>query len=102
MGNTKIGKTYKGRLWVMGIDSDLIRGHIDTIILKILFDGDKYGYEICKDVEEKSGNITFTVTGSGHGVGMSQYGANYIAKQGKSYKEILNNYYVGTQIRKNK
>ena len=56
----------------------------------------------CFDVEEKSGNITFTVTGSGHGVGMSQYGANYMAKQGKSYREILNNYYVGTQIRKNK
>ena len=37
-----------------GIDSDLIRGHIDTIILKILFEGDKYGYEICKEVEEKS------------------------------------------------
>lgn len=38
-----------------GIDSDLIRGHIDTIILKALFEGDKYGYEICKEVEEKSG-----------------------------------------------
>lgn len=38
----------------MGIDSDLIRGHIDTIILKILFSGDKYGYEICKEVEERS------------------------------------------------
>ena len=39
----------------MGIDSDLIRGHIDTIILKILKDGDRYGYEICKEVEEKTG-----------------------------------------------
>ena len=38
-----------------GIDSDLIRGHIDTIILKALFEGDKYGYEICKEVEERSG-----------------------------------------------
>ena len=38
-----------------GIDSDLIRGHIDTIILKVLFEGDKYGIEICKEVEEKSG-----------------------------------------------
>ena len=37
-----------------GIDSDLIRGHIDTIILKVLSDGDKYGIEICKEVEEKS------------------------------------------------
>lgn len=38
-----------------GIDSDLIRGHIDTIILKSLFESDKYGYEICKEVEERSG-----------------------------------------------
>ncbi len=37
-----------------GIDSDLIRGHIDTIILNILGEGDKYGYEICKEVEVKS------------------------------------------------
>ena len=32
------------------INSDLIRGHIDTIILKILRDGDNYGYEIMKAV----------------------------------------------------
>lgn len=37
-----------------GIDSDLIRGHIDTIILKVLKTGDRYGYEIIKDVETKS------------------------------------------------
>ena len=37
-----------------GIDSDLIRGHIDTIILNILKEGDKYGYEICNEVEERS------------------------------------------------
>lgn len=37
-----------------GIDSDLIRGHIDTIILKSLFEGDKYGLEIIQEIEEKS------------------------------------------------
>lgn len=36
------------------ISSDLIRGHINTIILRALYDGDKYGYEICKEIEEKS------------------------------------------------
>lgn len=46
-----------------------------------------------------SGNkITFTTTGSGHGVGMSQYGANGMAKAGYSYKEILSHYYSGTVI----
>ncbi len=32
------------------ISSDLIRGHIDTIILKLLSGGDKYGYEISKSI----------------------------------------------------
>ncbi|MEG1061348.1 MAG: PadR family transcriptional regulator [Oscillospiraceae bacterium] len=37
------------------INSDLIRGHIDTIILKILLNGDNYGYEIIKAVLVNSG-----------------------------------------------
>ncbi len=36
------------------INSDLIRGHTDTIILGILIDGDSYGYEIYKRILEKS------------------------------------------------
>ena len=34
----------------------------------------------------------------GHGVGMSQYGANYLASQGKTYDEILKTYYTGIEI----
>jgi len=37
------------------LSSDLLRGHTDTIILKLLLDGDKYGYEITKLVHERSG-----------------------------------------------
>lgn len=37
------------------IQSDLIRGHINTIILKALFEGDRYGYDIVKEIEQKSG-----------------------------------------------
>ena len=40
-------------------------------------------------------NITFTSTGYGHGVGMSQYGANTMALEGSTYKEILSWYYTG-------
>lgn len=36
------------------ISSDLIRGHIDTIILKTLLDGDKNGLEICREVEDRT------------------------------------------------
>ena len=38
------------------LTSDLLRGHTDTIILKFLTDGDKYGYEITKLVYELSGH----------------------------------------------
>ena len=43
--------------------------------------------------------ITFTVTGYGHGVGMSQYGANALAKQGKSWEGDLKWYYTGVENR---
>ena len=36
------------------ISSDLLRGHTDTIILKLLMDGDKYGYEISKLIQTNS------------------------------------------------
>ena len=42
--------------------------------------------------------ITFSVTGYGHGVGMSQYGANALAQEGKTFKEILTWYYTGVEI----
>lgn len=37
------------------INSDLIRGHIDAILLRVLLDGDSYGYEIMKAVSAGSG-----------------------------------------------
>ena len=39
------------------LSSDLLRGHTDTIILKLLQDGDKYGYQITKLIYETSGSI---------------------------------------------
>ena len=42
--------------------------------------------------------FTFTVSGYGHGVGMSQYGANVYAKQGWGYADILAHYYPDTQL----
>ena len=44
------------------------------------------------------GNLVFHVIGSGHGVGMSQYGANVMAQQGALYAEILAHYYPGTVL----
>ena len=50
------------------------------------------------DVTFKEGVYTFTVRGYGHSIGMSQNGANYMAKQGKTYGEILLHYYPGCKI----
>lgn len=50
------------------------------------------------DFEEIDGGWRFTVHGYGHGVGMSQYGANEMAKNGAAYDEILLHYYTGVSI----
>ena len=47
-------------------------------------------------VEEK--NIKFEVTGYGHGVGMSQTGADSLAKEGKTYEDIIHHYYTDVEI----
>ena len=49
------------------------------------------------DIEDK---ISITTRGSGHGVGMSQYGANGMAKEGYPYEEILEHYYQNIEISK--
>lgn len=49
-------------------------------------------------VSYKNNIFTFTVKGYGHGVGMSQYGSEYLARQGKKWNEILMWYYKGVKI----
>ena len=50
------------------------------------------------DVNIENDTVSFVTRGYGHGVGMSQYGANEMAKLGYNYKEILKYYYKGTEI----
>lgn len=50
------------------------------------------------ETEIQSGNIVFFVTGYGHGVGMSQYGAQQMAKDGSDWKEIITHYYTGVTV----
>lgn len=49
-------------------------------------------------ITKENDNYSITTYGYGHGVGMSQYGANELAKQGKTYKEILKYYYGNIEI----
>lgn len=49
-------------------------------------------------VQYQEDGFHFTVSGNGHFVGMSQYGADYMARQGADYKEILAHYYPGATL----
>lgn len=49
-------------------------------------------------VEIKENEVLFKVIGYGHGVGMSQTGADALAKQGKNYEEIIKHFYTGVEI----
>lgn len=51
------------------------------------------------EVTQEGGNIKFTVKGYGHGVGMSQTGADAMAKQGSTAEEIISHFYTGIEIR---
>jgi len=51
------------------------------------------------DINIDSDKVTITTRGYGHGVGMSQYGANGMGNSGKTYVEILKHYYPGTIIK---
>ena len=68
------------------------------------------GAKLCELLKLRSSNFeikfnenafTFNVKGYGHGVGMSQTGADYMAKQGSNYEEILLHYYSGAKLQKN-
>ena len=67
------------------------------------------GFDMANSLSLRSANFevsfadntfNFTVCGYGHGLGMSQNGANYMAKQGSSYEEILSHYYKGCKLKK--
>ena len=51
-------------------------------------------FEVIKEDE----NIKFSVKGYGHGVGMSQTGADSLAKEGKNCEDIIKHFYIGVEI----
>ena len=50
------------------------------------------------DITRDGDNIKFSVKGYGHGVGMSQTGADSMAKQGSSAEDIIKHFYTGVEI----
>ncbi len=79
-------------------------------ILLLKINNNKFkGTEIYNKLSLKSTDFTIelygdyvliTMIGYGHGVGMSQYGAEGMAKAGYTYNEILKHYYTGTNLKK--
>lgn len=79
-----------GRVSTIKVGDIEITGHELRSILKLR----STSFEIAVEGDE----IIFTQTGYGHGVGLSQYGADYMARQGYTYDEILKHYYNGIDI----
>jgi len=79
-------------------------GRVNTILINgVNIDGAKFrsltGIKSTNFRMERSGdNFTFYTVGYGHGVGMSQEGANQMAIEGKNYEEIIKHYYTGVEI----
>ncbi len=93
--------------WSRGLFSDIVRsdaGGIKSLSIGgISVKGTKFRtmYELRStnvELSEENGNVVMRVTGFGHGVGMSQYGANYLAEQGMNYVDILKTYYSGVDV----
>ena len=87
--------------------SDIIRSDAGGIISICVYGAQIKGTEFRKIFDLRSTNVTLendgstikmSVKGYGHGVGMSQYGANYLAGEGLGYKDILEKYYTGAQL----
>ena len=86
----KITNDYSNRVETISINEKTFTG----IEIRKLFGLRSTDFSIT----EENGNIIFTTKGYGHGVGMSQYGANAMAKEGSNYKDILEYYYQGVTI----
>ena len=79
-------------------------GRVDSIVLGgVRFPGTKLRElfslrSTAFTLDYADGVFVFTVTGFGHGVGMSQYGAQQLASEGAAYTDILAHYYPGTEL----
>jgi len=87
---TDITHTESGRVAYLSLGGVRIRG----IQLRAMF-----GLRSAAVSVEMTGDeVTFTTMGYGHGVGMSQFGANIMAQNGMTYREILRAYYTGIEF----
>ncbi len=86
----EVRRNSSGRVGSMYIGGQEISG----TAVRTMFSLRSTDFDLSFDGEK----FVFTVRGYGHGVGMSQYGANVMAKNGSGYGEILEHYYPGTEL----
>ena len=79
---------------------DILGAHVVQIAFDVLLDanGNELGLRASAYLYELPARFVFTGKGFGHGVGMSQWGAQGMALAGSSYTQILAHYYVGTSL----
>ena len=88
----------------VGKPSHYASGYVKSITIdRIVFSGREIREKLnlrssCFSIKKTSGGYAVTTRGFGHGLGMSQYGAQGMALEKKNYKEILKHYYTGVQI----
>lgn len=79
-------------------------GYVETIKMNDkIMSGEKFRKTLslssaCFEMKLISGEVKITTIGKGHGLGLSQYGANELAKEGENYKQILNYYYLNINV----
>ncbi|WP_456364641.1 hypothetical protein C1N73_05535 [Priestia aryabhattai] len=66
--------------------------------IRFMLDGIRFKSLMVTNQKADTQTITIEGKGNGHGVGLSQFGANAMAAQGKSYTDILNFYYPGVSL----
>lgn len=73
---------------------------VSAATLRIRLGADKLKSTLITDITQEGDEITFTGRGYGHGVGMSQWGAYAMAKDGQDAKQIIDHYYKDVSIEK--
>lgn len=91
--NVKVlDKTIAGRIKSININGKVYTGKQVVSLLSLK----SANFTIAQNKD----TITVTTKGYGHGVGMSQYGAEGMAKEGYHYEDIIKHYYTGVEIKK--
>lgn len=85
-------RTSTGRVDKLKIDTVIMTGRE----LREIFGFNSTNFTIT--INKEKGEVIIETLGNGHGVGMSQWGANGMAEKGSEYKEILKHYYTGVEI----